>query len=278
MSETKETALPRVIMHDDQSENVDQILKALFDIQTEMPLLERTSENKFHKSRYADLAEYWKTVKPILNKYDVLMLQQTDSLNGNETEELDYVRVRTVLYHVTSGQWVANSINVPYKKGDPKSAGSAETYGRRYSAEPLTMTVQEGMDDDGNRANGDRTQTRSAPPPRSGPPSSSGGQNGGQNRRPMPERDKDARAAHARRADKIFNAVADKVGDEAARTQLTALVREITGGGVSVWSSKSFWFIQDEEMSQIEARAVESNEPKAEHGDGENMGYEDAPW
>jgi len=66
----------------DSSPKVDEITKALFDVQVAMPLLDRTSKNDFHKSRYADLAEYWETANGTVDREHVQRALQSRRSEG----------------------------------------------------------------------------------------------------------------------------------------------------------------------------------------------------
>jgi len=125
--------------------------------------------------------------------------------------------------------------------------------------EPMTMTVQRGMDDDGNRANGDRpSQSSGTPPPHQNGDSTKRGT------RAFVERNEDQKSYHVRRCNSIFAKAVERAGDEpTARRKLKELVQEVTDGGVYTWTEKSIWFLNDDDMKTIEARVgVEAEDPR----------------
>ena len=126
------------------SDKTDVIAPALLSAQKAMPALKRTGENAHFKSTYVTLDTLLATVRPVLSKYDIVLLQSTEDADDAG------MTVTTRLLHA-SGQWVESGIRLPLAAPSPQAAGSASSYGRRYSLEAiLGLTGSE--DDDGNTA------------------------------------------------------------------------------------------------------------------------------
>jgi hypothetical protein len=120
------------------SESIDKIAPAILAAQRETKNPKRTSVNPFYNSKYAPLNEVLE-IRAIYNKHGMSILQDIDS-NGC---------VSTMILH-ESGQWVQqDGMRLPLDKQTSQGAGSAVTYGRRYTLEAMTGTASE-EDDDGN--------------------------------------------------------------------------------------------------------------------------------
>lgn len=120
----------------------------------------KTSFNPGFKSKYADLAEVLQTVRPVLSKHGLSVVQAP----GMYTKESGTVAVTTLLLH-KSGEYVRDTLYVPVSKPDAQGLGSATTYGRRYGLAAIVGISQD--DDDGNAAVG-KTRSRDTvelPPP-----------------------------------------------------------------------------------------------------------------
>lgn len=124
------------------SEGVAEIATALCAAQGEMENAAKNVDNPYFHSRYANLAEVLNTIRPVLSKHGLSLLQAPSYGNGT-------VDVETMLLH-KSGQFFSSTCSAPVQKNDPQGVGSAITYLRRYSASAIVGIAQE--DDDGNAA------------------------------------------------------------------------------------------------------------------------------
>jgi hypothetical protein len=140
-----------------QSESIGALAAALAAAQGEIENAGKNAANPHFKSRYADLAEILNTVRPVLSRHGIAVIQ-SPSFEQGETQ------ITTLLMH-TSGEWVRGTCGAPTAKMDPQGVGSACTYLRRYSLAAFCGIAQE--DDDANAASGRRAPepTRAAPPP-----------------------------------------------------------------------------------------------------------------
>lgn len=125
-----------------------ELFAALAAAQGEIENATKSSSNPHFKSRYADLAEVLNTVRPVLSKHGLCVMQGT-AFDGS------LVSVTTVLAH-SSGGMVSTVASCVPAKSDAPGVGAATTYLRRYSLAACVAVSQE--DDDGNAA------THGAPP------------------------------------------------------------------------------------------------------------------
>lgn len=119
-----------------------ELFAALALAQGEIENASKNAANPHFKSKYADLAEVLNTLRPVLSKHGLSLIQSTE-FNGS------LVSVVTVLGHKAGGYLTATASCVPAKT-DAQGVGSATTYLRRYSAAALVGIAQE--DDDGQSA------------------------------------------------------------------------------------------------------------------------------
>lgn len=126
--------------------------QALAIAQTQFPLVKKTDNNPFFKSKYAGLPSILEVVLPVLHKNGLFLTQVPIS-------EGDKIGVMTKIIHAETGDELSGSFTMTLSKNDPQGAGSAITYARRYAlVSMLGLNVDE--DDDGNMASG-----RQAPKP-----------------------------------------------------------------------------------------------------------------
>lgn len=133
------------------SQTLGQLAKALAVAQGQFKPIRRESINPYFKSKYADLAAIIDGTRDALAK-NSLAFTQAVSVN-------DHVVVETLLMH-ESGEWVRGSISLKPKADDPQAAGSAITYGRRYSLGAILGVASED-DDDGNAGSKTGSESKS---------------------------------------------------------------------------------------------------------------------
>jgi hypothetical protein len=147
------------------SESINELAKAYAQFQAEVRNPSNTAKNPQFKSNYAPLDEVINTAKPVLAKYGLSVLQST----GSEGES---VKITSILLH-QSGQYIqSDELTLPayqikgggVKDFNAQGAGSAITYGRRYSLSALLGLSSED-DDDGNGASGGNYRDSSSPTP-----------------------------------------------------------------------------------------------------------------
>lgn len=105
-----------------------------------------TKVNPFHKSNYAPLDEVMNTIRPVMAKYGLSLIQIPTIKNGK-------VLINSMLTHKSGAYMTFESLEMPMQKTDAQGIGGAITYGRRYNASAIGGVMSE-EDDDGNSASG----------------------------------------------------------------------------------------------------------------------------
>lgn len=146
------------------SDSISNIATALGKAQGELKAIQKDSVNPHFKNSYASLDTILETVRPVLAKHGLSLVQgATECYSADEGRPMA-ISVETMLIH-SSGEWIKNSAIIPLAKADPQGAGGALTYGRRYSVAALLALATE-EDDDGNTASGNPgAPVRPAPRP-----------------------------------------------------------------------------------------------------------------
>ncbi len=110
----------------------------------------RDSTNPHFKNRYASLESVIDTIRPVLQECGIVFIQAPGLVNADGV-----MVIATHLIHAESGESFTSEIGLPIAKRDPQGAGSAITYGCRYSL--MAMLGLPPTDDDAHIA--------SSPPP-----------------------------------------------------------------------------------------------------------------
>lgn len=145
----------------EQSEQINELVKALVEVQRNMAPVIKGKSNPFFKSKYADLTSIWDALRESLADNGLAVLQTNDG------EAENAVTIVTTLAH-TSGQWIRGRLHMPLAKNDPQGVGSAITYGRRYTLAAMLGVAPE--DDDGEGAMGRGKAAKHETPPPAPPP------------------------------------------------------------------------------------------------------------
>jgi len=135
-----------------RSEEIDKILPALARVKDKLVGVTKGSDNPFYKSRYADLNTHLDEVEPLLKEEGLVLLQPPVATESTNT-------VESIIMHIESGQYMGASVNL-VGETDMQKAGSAITYGRRYTLGGLLAI--KALDDDGNTATG-KSSNKSTP-------------------------------------------------------------------------------------------------------------------
>jgi len=137
-----------------KSESIAALSAALAKAQAEIENASKTASNPHFKSKYADLAEVLNTVRPVMSRHGIAIVQMPSFESG-------LASVETLMTH-SSGEWISNICSAPVSKQDAQGVGSAITYLRRYSLAAFAGIAQE--DDDANAAVGQRQAPTPAKP------------------------------------------------------------------------------------------------------------------
>lgn len=122
------------------SPTIGALAKALCKAQGEIVNPKKVSDNRFFKSKYADLAECLDSGLPAITNNGLAI---TQLMQGSD--------LHTVLMH-ESGEWIKSVYPVITSKKDAQGWGAGITYARRYMLCAIIGIAQE--DDDGNQASG----------------------------------------------------------------------------------------------------------------------------
>ena len=124
------------------SEEIGHLSAALVKAQSEVDNAVKNATNPHFRSSYANLEAVLFTVKPILAKHDLSVVQFPGYEDGVCT-------LSTLVLH-KSGEWLQSEAGAPLDKPTAWSVGSCVTYLRRYSLASICQIAQE--DDDGSAA------------------------------------------------------------------------------------------------------------------------------
>lgn len=129
------------------SETITELSKALTEFSAEIKDPRREASNPHFKSKYVSLDALVATIRPCLAKHGLSLMQS----GGGDGQ---VITVTTRIQHI-SGEWI-ESDPLPLKadKLTPQGAGSAMTYGRRYSLSAMLNLAWDDNDDDGEVADG----------------------------------------------------------------------------------------------------------------------------
>lgn len=125
-----------------QSEQIQELVKALIAAQEEIKPVKKNAKNPFFKSEYAELSEVMRACQGPLGKHGLAIIQTV------EDKDPEPVLVTTLVH--TSGQWIRSIYPLMVGKKDSQSLGSAITYARRYAVQALIGICP--VDDDGEAA------------------------------------------------------------------------------------------------------------------------------
>lgn len=134
------------------SDQLSNIAKALIRAQGSMDEVFKDSTNPHFRSKYAALPACINATKPALLANGIALIQPPTS-----SADASVVYVTTMFLH-ESGEWMRCRLGLQPAKDDPQGAGSAITYGRRYTLLGMCGVAPED-DDDGNAASR-RTRTQ----------------------------------------------------------------------------------------------------------------------
>lgn len=124
------------------SETISNIAKALSKAQFKISGATKNVENKFLKSKYADLQAVWEAIRQPLAENELSIVQ----LPKNKENEIE---LETVLMH-SSGEVIVSVFSMPLNSKKPQDYGIVLAYLRRYSLSAMVGVYQE--DDDGRNS------------------------------------------------------------------------------------------------------------------------------
>ena len=125
---------------------MDKILK----IQSEIGVLSKTETNPFFKSKYMDINGLLAQLLPLLEKYNLTVIQPLSEVNGRPA-------IRTMVWdneEIKVSEETSRRLNIDQTitlpdLQDPQKMGSAITYYRRYALQSLFLLQAEDSDGEG---------------------------------------------------------------------------------------------------------------------------------
>ena len=134
---------------------------ALAQVQKALKQPTKGSDNPFFKSKYADLHEVWSAARLLLADEGVAVVQSPSfamseaKMQNGQMKVIGVITISTTLIHGESGEWMTNVLRGTSENIGPQAIGSAISYFRRYSLQPMLMlTPDDGSDDDAEKAEG----------------------------------------------------------------------------------------------------------------------------
>lgn len=119
----------------------ETLAQALVAFQAEAPHIELDSTNPHFKSKFASLAGVMKTVRPVLAKHGLAIVQQPTNMDFEKPALL------TTLLHVSGASIVSDPFPLAVEKPGPQAQGAALTYARRYAVLAILGLVGDEDDD-----------------------------------------------------------------------------------------------------------------------------------
>lgn len=132
----------------------DNIYTALFKFQGLVRGVKRDSKNPHFKNNYASLEAVTDTIRPFMQDCGLVWFQSPGRIVDNSIE------ITTKIMYAPTAETMEFTMEMPLAKRDPQGAGSALTYGCRYSL--MSALGLPPTDDDGEIAI-DREHSRPEP-------------------------------------------------------------------------------------------------------------------
>lgn len=144
-----------------KSESIKNLAVALAKFQKEVKNPVNTAVNPYFNSKYAPLNDILTDIRPLLSKHGLSVIQSPGG-DGN------LISITTLLMH-ESGEWIEfDPLVLKADKATAQGAGSAITYGRRYTLSAI-LGISSEDDDDGNYASHDNGNKPTTPQPKNSP-------------------------------------------------------------------------------------------------------------
>ena len=121
------------------------IFEKILLVQSEIKPITKDSENPFFKSHYFDVNAVIASLRPLLSKHGLVVLQPLSEINGEPA-------IETHIIEASTGKQMGFKTPL-IKHDDPQKYGSIITYTRRYALVSLFLLEGE-EDDDANSASG----------------------------------------------------------------------------------------------------------------------------
>jgi ERF superfamily protein len=112
------------------SESIVGIMKAIQTVQQNADTISKKTKGQVGTRvyMYANLVNTWEAVKSLLKQNDLVVVQSPMTPQSNHIGSF----FQTTIFHVTSGEWIQETMPMILQRDDPQAIGSAITYYRRY--------------------------------------------------------------------------------------------------------------------------------------------------
>lgn len=127
-----------------------ELYTAFIKFQSEFKGLKPDANNPFFKSNYITLDGILETVRPLLAKNGLAVIQNAFSSEGN-------MCCKTILIHESGQSLESETMCMKPVKDDPQQRGSVVTYMKRYQLGAM-LGICESLDDDANLATHGKSQ------------------------------------------------------------------------------------------------------------------------
>jgi hypothetical protein len=111
----------------EHSPSIVALMKALHAVQGAVNGVGKDSVNPHFRSRYASLENVVDTIRPACQDAGLVVIQAPGQILDGCLD------LTTMIVHAESGEWMRSTMQIPLDKPGPQAAGSAMTYGERYS-------------------------------------------------------------------------------------------------------------------------------------------------
>ena len=132
---------------------MNNLLQAFIKFQGVVTPITKDASNPFFKSAYASLDHIQEHIKKPLLSCGLVVTQPSIRIDGQDF-------VNTILFHAETEEKLESLFPIIVNKQSAQDYGSATSYARRYSLQGLLNLTIQGMDDDGETAQGRNEDTR----------------------------------------------------------------------------------------------------------------------
>lgn len=143
---------PHVLKGKSMTDKKLALFKSILNVQQMAPIIDKSQDNPFFKSKYADLPAVWKSIKKLMLDNGLLVNHVMGYEDGNDF-------ILTKIVHVESGEYEESRSKIYLTKATAQEYGSYVTYMRRYALSAMLGLVTD-EDDDGNNASNKKPEAK----------------------------------------------------------------------------------------------------------------------
>ena len=132
-------------------------MEKLFKLINEIGKISKDKTNPFYKSSYFDINTLMEHLKPLLEKYKLLLIQPLSNVDGRPAITTTILDIEKDIEKEENDIMFSSTMTLPDLQ-DPQKMGSAITYFRRYALQSALCLQAD--DDDANYASGKNKETK----------------------------------------------------------------------------------------------------------------------